>query len=199
MQQQIEKLKETKAKLKKDFDEYSAEYKIETKRIDQAIRNFEKGMSALSGTAKPKRQKSYSEIENILSENGALHIKELVKKLNERGFPMTYPSVSGLLQLYAKSNKKFIKVAPATYGLIESKSFIKPEFSAGPNTDNNPDTAVRKKPSNKPNANVQKNSNANGGSDPEIIPAERVAEKQTIVYEFEEIDPAEAGGTDGEH
>lgn len=119
MQQQIEKLKETKAKLKKDFDEYSAEYKTETKRINQAIRNFEKGMSALGGTAKPKRRKSNSEIENILRENGALHIKEIVNKLNDRGIPMHYQSVSGLLQLYAKSGKKFVKTAPATYSLIE--------------------------------------------------------------------------------
>lgn len=87
MQQQIEKLKETKAKLKKDFDEYSAEYKTETKRIDQAIKNFEKGMNVLAGTSKPKRQKSYSEIENILGENGASHIKFLVKKMN-------YPAAS---------------------------------------------------------------------------------------------------------
>lgn len=35
---------------------------------------------------------------------------------------MSYSSVSGLLQLYAKANKKFVKVAPATYALIESKS-----------------------------------------------------------------------------
>lgn len=79
MQQQIEKLKETKAKLKKDFDEYSAEYKTETKRIDQAIKNFEKGMNALSGIAQPKRGKSNSEIENILREYGASHIKFWLK------------------------------------------------------------------------------------------------------------------------
>lgn len=191
MQQQIEKLKETKAKLKRDFDEYHAEYKTETKRIDQAIRNFERGMNALSGTAKPKRQKSYSEIENILSENGALHIKELVKKLDERGFPMTYPSVSGLLQLYAKAGKKFVKVSPATYGLIGPEPVVKPEVSAESHNTNKPNTASKKKPSNKPNANVQTISNANGNNDSENVPAKTAAEKQTVVYEYEEIEAGE--------
>lgn len=127
MQQQIEKLKQEKEKLSIEYKNNQTEYKSEIKKIDRAIRNFERGMHALTGTVKPKRQKSYSEIENILGENGALHIKELVKKLNERGFPMTYPSVSGLLQLYAKANKKFIKVAPATYALIEPNAQINDE------------------------------------------------------------------------
>ena len=119
MQQQIEKLKLEREKLATEFKNNQIEYKSEIKKIDRAIKSFEKGMNVLTGITKPKRQKSYSEIENILSENGALHIKELVKKLNERGFPMTYPSVSGLLQLYAKANKKFVKTAPATYSLLK--------------------------------------------------------------------------------
>lgn len=193
MQQQIEKLKQEREKLSTEFKNNQTEYKSEIRKINRAIKNFEKGMNELTGIVKPKKQKSYSEIENILSENGALHIKELVKKLNERGFPMTYPSVSGLLQLYAKSNKKFIKVAPATYGLLEPESVVKPEVSAEPNTANKQNTVAKKKPSNKPDANVQPNSNANGGNEPETAPAETVAEKQTIVYEVEESEAGESG------
>ena len=121
MQQQIEKLKQEKSKLTTEYQNSQVEYKAEIKRVDRAIRNFEKGMNELNGTAvKPKRQKSSSVIETILSETGPLHVKELVKKLNERGVPMGYQSLSGILQLYSKAGKKFIKTAPATYGLLES-------------------------------------------------------------------------------
>lgn len=119
MQQQIEKLKQEKGKLTTEYKNSQVEYKAEIKRIDRAIKNFEKGMNELNGNAKPKRQKSHSEIEKILSENGPLHIKLLCKKLNERGIPMGYQSLSGLMQLYSKAGKKFIKTAPATFGLIE--------------------------------------------------------------------------------
>lgn len=124
MQQQIEKLKQEKGKLTTEYKNSQVEYKAEIKRIDRAIKNFEKGMNELNGIAKPKRQKSHSEIEKILSENGPLHIKILCEKLNERGIPMGYQSLSGLMQLYSKAGKKFIKTAPATFGLIEALSVV---------------------------------------------------------------------------
>ena len=40
---------------------------------------------------------------------------------------MQYQSVSGLLQLYAKSGRKFIKVAPATYAVIEPAAQVNDE------------------------------------------------------------------------
>ena len=120
MQQQIEKLKQEKEKLTMEYHNNQNEYKSEIKRISKAIRSFEKGVSELNGAAaKPRRQKSSSAIEQILSEHGALHIKELVKKLNERGVPMGYQSLSGIMQLYSKAGKKFVKTAPATYALLE--------------------------------------------------------------------------------
>ena len=121
MQQQIEKLKQEKEKLTVEYRNNQSQYKSEIKRISKAIRSFEKGVNELNGVAaKPKRQKSSSAIEQILSEHGALHIKELVKKLNERGVPMGYQSLSGIMQLFSKAGKKFNKVAPATYALIEN-------------------------------------------------------------------------------
>lgn len=128
MIQQIEKLKETREKLTVDYKNNQTEYKAEIKRIDRTIKSFEKGMSELNGTTvKPKRVKSYSEIEKILSETGQLHVKEIVRRLNERGIPMSYQSASGLLQLYSKSGKIFTKTAPATYALIEQPVKVKKE------------------------------------------------------------------------
>ncbi len=122
MQQQIEKLKQEREKLTAEYQNNQTEYKSEINRINRAIRSFEKGMSELNnGAPKPKRQKSSSVIEIILSETGPLHIKELVKQLNERGIPMGYQSLSGILQLYSKAGKKFIKTAPATFGLIKAE------------------------------------------------------------------------------
>ncbi len=115
---QIEKLKKEREKLVTEYKTNQTEYKSEIKRIDKAIRNFEKGVNELNGAVKPKRVKTSTEIEKILTE-GPLHLKQLVEKLNARGIPMAYQSISGIMQLYAKSGKKFVKTAPATYALIE--------------------------------------------------------------------------------
>ena len=119
MQQQIENLKREKTKLMSEYKKSQVEYKFEINRINRAIKNFEKGMNELNGITKPKRQKSSSQIEAILSETGPLHIKRLCEKLNERGIPMSLQSLSGLMQLYSKSGKMFIKTAPATFGLLQ--------------------------------------------------------------------------------
>ncbi len=37
---------------------------------------------------------------------------------------MNYQSLSGIMQLYAKAQKKFVKTAPATYALIEVEAQI---------------------------------------------------------------------------
>lgn len=119
MFEQIQKLQETKTKLKTDFEEHKTEYRTETKRIDRAIKIFEKGINELKGsTTISTRQKRYSVIEEILAENGPLHLKKLCEKLHERGIPMHYQSLSGLMQMYVKAGKIFTKVAPATFGLI---------------------------------------------------------------------------------
>ncbi|MCD9186297.1 MAG: hypothetical protein LUM44_07675 [Pyrinomonadaceae bacterium] len=193
MQQQIEKLKEEREKLTVEFQTSRTEYKSEINRINRAIKIFEKGMNELHGIIKPKRQKSSSQIEAILSETGPLHIKRLCEKLNERGIPMSLQSLSGLMQLYSKSGKMFTKTAPATFGLLELDPVVKSETSAELNSANNSNTAAKKKPSNKPNANVQTNSKVNGGNEPEAAPAETIAEKQTIIYEVEESEAGENG------
>ena len=202
MQQEIEKLKQEKNKLTTEYQNSRIEYKTEITKINRAIRSFEKGLSELSGTmVKTKRPKSHSEIEKILAESGALHLKQLSEKLNERGILMSYQGLSGLMQFYAKAGKMFVKTAPATYALIEQNAVsepepaAKPEVSAESNDNNRSNSSVKKKASTKPNANVQTINSANGNNKPEAVEAETVAEKQTIVYEFEEI---EAGGTNNE-
>lgn len=196
MYQQIEKLKQEKEKLTVEYKNNQTEYKSEIKRINKAIRSFEKGVSELNGTAaaKAKRPKTSSGIEQILLKSGPLHIKELVAKLNEQGIPMKYQSVSGILQLYAKANKKFVKTAPATYALIEPNVVSELEASAETENAVKTHTTAKKKHLTKPkaNANVQTNSNVNIGNEPENAPTETVAEKRTIVYEVEE---SEAGGS----
>lgn len=200
MQQEIEKLKQEKEKLTVEYQNSQLKYKDEVSKINRAIRNFEKGISELNGTpTRTKRPKASSEIEAILQEEGALHLKQLCQKLNERGIPMSYQSLSGLMQLYAKAGKKFVKVAPATYALIkqnteqntvsEPESAAKPEVSVEPNDNNKPNTAVKKKVLTKPATNAE----SNGNSEPETV--EPVAEKQIIVYEVEETG---AGGVNDE-
>jgi hypothetical protein len=205
MQQEIEKLKQEKNKLTTEFQNSRMKYKDEVNKINRAIRSFEKGLSELSGTAvKTKRPKSYSEIEAILKEEGELHLKQLCQKLNERNIPMSYQSLSGLMQLYAKANKMFVKTAPATYALIkqnteqnlvnEAEFAVKPEVSAESHTTSKANTISKKKNSAKPNANAE----SNGKVDPEAVEAETAAEKRTIVYEIEESETneSETGGND---
>lgn len=119
MEQQIEKLKKEREKLTAEYKNNQTEYKAEIKRIDRAIRNFQRGMNELNGNSNPK-VKSSSVIEEILTESGPLHLKLLCEKLHERGIPMQYQSLSGLLQSYAKAGKKFEKTAPATFGLLSA-------------------------------------------------------------------------------
>lgn len=124
MIEQIEKLRQEREVLTTEHNANQKEYKGEIKRIDRAIKHFEKGMNVLQGTIRPKGIKKYSEIERVLAETGPLHVKQLCKKLHERGIPMKYASASGLLQFYAKSGKMFVKTAPATYGLLDSEILV---------------------------------------------------------------------------
>lgn len=198
MQQEIEKLKQEKNKLTTEYENSRTEYKTEINKINRAIRSFEKGLSELTGTAvKTKRTKSHSEIETILKEEGALHLKKLSEKLNERGIPMSYQGLSGLMQLYAKAGKKFVKTAPATYALIEPNVVGEPDASAEPETAAKAHTAAKKRnlTKNKPNPNPPANAEtipqgeANGSGETETAETE----KRTIVYEMDE---SEAGGND---
>ena len=68
MYQQIEKLKKEREKLTVEYKTNQIEFKAEIKRINSAIRNFEKGINQLNGVVKPKRVKSSSEIEKIFEE-----------------------------------------------------------------------------------------------------------------------------------
>ena len=160
MQQEIEKLKQEKNKLTTEYQNSQTEYKSEINKINRAIRSFEKGLNELSGTAvKTKRPKSHSVIETILAETGPLHIKQLCEKLNERGIPMSYQGLSGLMQLYAKAGKKFVKTAPATYALIEPSVVSEPDAAVKAHT-----TAKKKDlTKTKPDANVQTNYQCRSG------------------------------------
>lgn len=158
MYQQIEKLKTEKQKLTVEYKNNQTEFKGEINRINKAIRSFEKGMNELNGSTQPKRRKMMVEIENILA-GGALHVKEILARLHQAGFTnLHYQSISGILQTYAKAGKKFVKTAPATFGLLEQK--IEGEV-------NNESQAEIKKVVNKPIRNDLNNNKA----------------IQTIVYE----------------
>ncbi len=115
----VEKLQVEREKLTVEFKESRIEYKAEVKRINKAIRKFSQGYEVLGKPLleNPPKRGITAEVENILL-NGAKHVKEIVAELQNRGFSSRYQMVSGLLQTYAKANKKFKRVAPATFALI---------------------------------------------------------------------------------
>ncbi len=124
MLEQIEKLKAEREKLTTEYKNNQSEYKSEVKRIDKAIRSFERGMNELNGNSSTVgRPGVANEIEKILREQASpLHLKKIVAELHARHYSNAYQSISGLMQNYVKAGKKFRKMAPATYGLIEDKT-----------------------------------------------------------------------------
>ncbi len=126
----VEKLQVEKEKLIVEFEKSRIEYKSEVKRINTAIRKFSQGYEALGETLqeKPLKRGIAAEIEKILL-NGAKHVKEIANELQQRGFSSHYQSISGLLQTYAKANKKFKRIAPATFALL-SEPKVKNEINA---------------------------------------------------------------------
>jgi len=119
--QAIERLEAEKEKLTNEFNETHSEYKSEMKRINTALRKFRQGVNALSdeSPAKQKKQTVTAEIEIILKEFGASKVKDITHQLHQRGFQTTEQTVSGILQRCVKAGKRFTKVGPATYALLE--------------------------------------------------------------------------------
>lgn len=119
MLEAIEKLKETKEKLTTEFVENRIEYKAEIRKIDTAIKKFQQGYEALGNTLSgtPAKRGMANEIEKMLV-TGPMHINEIVEELRNRGFSPKYQSVSAVLQIHAKTGRKFVKILPATYALI---------------------------------------------------------------------------------
>lgn len=129
MIQQIEKLKREREKLVVEYKNNQTEYKSEIKRIDKAIRTFEKGVNQLGVNSPHKsRVKTIEVIEKILA-GGPRHLKEIIAQLNSMNFGKSfeYQSVSGMLQLYVKAGKKIMKTAPATFALVKSTAQIENE------------------------------------------------------------------------
>lgn len=185
MEQQIEKLKQEKEKLTIEYKNNQTEYKSEIKRIDRAIRNFQRGMNELNGNSNPK-VKSSSVIEEILTASGPLHLKILCEKLNERGIPMQYQSLSGLLQSYAKSGKKFVKTAPATFGLLSAapentESMANEQIKAEPEKPLNEEKATKKEKTPKEGKTAKKES-----VEEETTKEVANANDRTIVYDQDE-------------
>lgn len=182
MEQQIEKLKKEREKLTTEYKNNQTEYKAEIKRIDRAIRNFQRGMNELNGNGKPK-VKSSSVIEEILTESEPLHLKILCEKLNERGIPMAYQSLSGLLQSYAKAGKKFVKTAPATFGLLSTapentESMANEQIKAEPEKPVNEEKATKKEKSPREGKAAKKEA-----VEEETTKEVSIANDRTIVYD----------------
>ena len=122
MFQAIEKLKTEKEKMTNEFIESRNDYRAEMKRINKAIRNFSRGIEALGATEteienQPKRGMS-KEIERILA-NGARTVRQVIDELNAANYRPNYQTVSGILQANVKAGKRFVKIAPATFALME--------------------------------------------------------------------------------
>lgn len=119
----ISSLVEEKEKLTNEFNETRSKYKSEMRRIDTALRKFRQGVDALSSDSPmPRKNKitATSEIEKIIAEFGQSKIKDITARLHLRGFNQTTEqTVSGILQRNAKAGQRFVKVAPATYALLE--------------------------------------------------------------------------------
>ncbi|MEJ7848379.1 MAG: hypothetical protein WKF92_09845 [Pyrinomonadaceae bacterium] len=127
MLEEIEKLKLEKEKLQNEHVLHQGGYKSKMRRINTAIRNFEQGVpAAVDGSTPIRRRGAAIEIEKILREHKKpMHLKLIVAALHERLFVNSYQSISGLLQVFAKKEKKFTKVGPSTYALITAKTSVK--------------------------------------------------------------------------
>lgn len=117
----IEKLKTERAKLTKNAEKFDAEYKSEIQRIDTAIRKFEEGIAALRSKDLLPQISATVEIENILAENGAMHVSAIMDELHRRGHSMRLQSVSCALQTAAKKQKKYRRVSPSTFALVPKR------------------------------------------------------------------------------
>lgn len=116
---EIEQLKAEKEKLTTEFNNSRDKYKTELTRINTAIRKSQKGAGSAEAPGTNEKRTATSEIERILAVFGASKIKDITLQLNQRGFPQTdVQTVSGILQRGAKTGKRFIKTAPATYALL---------------------------------------------------------------------------------
>jgi hypothetical protein len=119
-EKEIEKLLEERERITREFQEHKTQFQTNLKQIYKALKNFTRSNAALGQTV--IRQRGMTEaIEEILQNKEKLHLKEIVAALSEKGYTPIYQSVSGLLQTYAKADKKFVKVGPATFALIENK------------------------------------------------------------------------------
>lgn len=128
MIEQIEKLKETKAKMIAEFEVTREKHKSEIKKIDKAVKKFSEGYAELEGNIlKVPKRSMWLEIEKFLSDGKPRHIQEIIEALTNSTLhslsSVKYQSVSSILQNKVKE-QKLIKVLPATYALIliESKS-----------------------------------------------------------------------------
>lgn len=107
-----------RAKLTKDAREFDAKYKKEIQRIDTVIQKFEEGMAALGSKNSLPRKSATAEIENILAQFGAMHVRDVTDELHRRGHSMALQLVSCALQTAAKKEKKYRRVSPATFALV---------------------------------------------------------------------------------
>lgn len=118
----ITQLKERKEKLASSFKRQKNEYRSKINQIDRAINSFEKGFKELQG--EELRPPTTADIvETILRESRKpLHLKKIVAELNRRrNITSPYQSVSRLLQTYSKMGKRFKRVSPATFTLVQTK------------------------------------------------------------------------------
>lgn len=112
MEMTIEKLTIKREKLLNQKIASNQRHARRISQIDKAVKKFLEGMAALN-----EKRSATSEIEDILSDGNALHVSAITEELENRGFTIARQSVSGILQTYCKTNRKFKRTAPATFAL----------------------------------------------------------------------------------
>lgn len=115
----IEKLTIKREKLLNQKIAANQRYARKINQIDKAIKKFIEGMAALN-----EKKTATSEIEDILSDGSSRHVTFITEELEKRGFTIAQQSVSGILQTYSKTNKKFRRTSPATFALLHSEKSV---------------------------------------------------------------------------
>lgn len=67
--------------------------------------------------AKAQAKNATAEIQFILAERGALHLREITEELHLRGYKINYQSVSSALSTAVKRKDRYKRTAPATFAL----------------------------------------------------------------------------------
>ncbi len=115
----IEKLRDIKANLLYERNEIDTE----VEKIDVAIEKFEEGINVLGQEIINKEKAEVKAIEAVLQESHfPMHHREIIRRLQQRGFAVTEEELLKILLNHAKDNKKFKEVSPSIFTTIDKPS-----------------------------------------------------------------------------